>query len=326
MSAPTATRGMQSEYKARESAVAAVPVIALAAVAVTGLALPSAEAATPSSAYKASASPAKSPAGYTRTKYAYSEGDSGVSLDPGVPHQPTKLGVKWAVPDQGASEASPVVAYSAHLGTDVVYQGNLDGDFTAFSAKTGATLWSDSLGTSVIASPLVVDGAVWVARTFDPVLYKINAGTGVVECQTNPMPSLIYSTPTMATPPGGIPTVFVGRESTTGSDNGFVYAITPATARTYGASAASTARRAPGIPTLTESMPRARAFSSLEPTTRTRRCTPWMPTQARGGPTRRWAGQAARRRRHRRLDHGPGRQRVRRRAVYAPTTAGIRSL
>lgn len=202
------------------------PVIALAAVAVTGLALPSAEAATPSSAYKASASPAKSPAGYTWTKYAYSEGDSGVSLDPGVSTiNATKLGVKWAVPDQGASEASPVVAYSAHLGTDVVYQGNLDGDFTAFSAKTGATLWSDSLGTSVIASPLVVDGAVWVARTFDPVLYKINAGTGVVECQTNPMPSLIYSTPTMATPPGGIPTVFVGRESTTGSDNGFVYAI-----------------------------------------------------------------------------------------------------
>ena len=124
------------------------------------------------------------------------------------------------------------MAYSAHLGSDVVYQGNLDGSFTAFSAQTGAALWSDNLGSSIIATPLVVDGSVWVARTFDPVLYKLNAGTGAIECQTNPMRAIIYSTPTMATPPGGIPTVFIGRESTTGSDDGVVYAINAANCRT----------------------------------------------------------------------------------------------
>ena len=204
-------------------------VVALGAVTLTGVGLPGAAAATST----VNASSAKSAAGYTWTKYAYSEGDSGVSPDPAISAaNASKLGVKWAVPDQGASEASPVVAYSAHLGSDVVYQGNLDGSFTAFSAQTGAALWSDNLGSSIIATPLVVDGSVWVARTFDPVLYKLNAGTGAIECQTNPMPAIIYSTPTMATPPGGIPTVFIGRESTTGSDDGVVYAINAANCRT----------------------------------------------------------------------------------------------
>ena len=204
-------------------------VVTLAAAAMSGLGLPGAQAATPT----VSTSPTKAAANYTWPKYGYSEGNTGVSLDPGISTaNASQLGVKWAVPDQGASESSPVVAHSAALGTDVVYQGNLNGSFTAFNPRSGATLWSDNLGSSIIAAPLVTNGSVWVARTFDPVLYKINADTGAIECQTAPMPSLIYSTPTMATPPGGVPTVFVGRESVTSNDDGVVYAINAANCST----------------------------------------------------------------------------------------------
>jgi outer membrane protein assembly factor BamB len=162
---------------------------------------------------------------YTWPKFAYSPSDTGVSLDPAISTaNASRLGVRWMVPDQSADLSSPVVAYSESLGVTVVYQGNEDGYMTAFNAATGAILWSDDLGTSILDTPLVADGSVWVARTYDPIVYSLNAATGAIQCQMAPVPSFIFDTPTIGTPPGGTPTVFIGHEST-GDDNGVVYAL-----------------------------------------------------------------------------------------------------
>jgi outer membrane protein assembly factor BamB len=130
------------------------------------------------------------------------------------------------VPDQTQSESSPVVEYDQQLATTVVYQGNEAGGFTAFDAATGAILWSDDLGSAVTSTPLVADGDVWVTRSFSPVLYKLDAATGAILCQSAPLQSINYATPTIGTPPGGKETVFVGENGI--APDGPVYAISAA--------------------------------------------------------------------------------------------------
>ena len=93
---------------------------------------------------------------------------------------------------------------------NVVYQGNIEGGFTAFDAATGAVIWSTNLGSAVISTPLVADGDVWVDRILSPVLYKLDAATGAIVCQSAPLASFTYVTPTIATPPGGTETVYLG--------------------------------------------------------------------------------------------------------------------
>ena len=108
-------------------------------------------------------------ADYTWPKYGYNASDTGTSPDPTVSTANAgHLGVKWMVPDQTQSESSPVVGYDAQLGENVVYQGNIEGGFTAFDAATGAVVWSTNLGSAVISTPIVADGAVWVDRSFSP--------------------------------------------------------------------------------------------------------------------------------------------------------------
>jgi len=167
--------------------------------------------AGPAGAAAPSAAPATAAPNYTWPKYGYDASDTGTSPDPTVSTaNAATLGVKWMVPDQTQSEASPVVAYSTRLKQDVVYQGTIGGGFTAFSAATGAILWSTDLGSAVISTPLVSGGAVWVDRTFSPVLYKLDAATGAVLCQSAPLASFTYVTPTIATPPGGRTTLYLG--------------------------------------------------------------------------------------------------------------------
>jgi len=168
---------------------------------------------------------------YTWPKYGYDASDTGTSPDPTVSTtNATGLGVKWMVPDQSQSESSPVVEYNAQLGENVVYQGNVDGGFTAFNASTGAILWSRNLGSAVISTPLVADGDVWIDRTFSPVLYKLDAATGAVLCQSAPLASFTYVTPTIATPPGGSETVYLGVNGI--EPNAPIYAVDAATCAT----------------------------------------------------------------------------------------------
>ena len=168
---------------------------------------------------------------YTWPKYGYNASDTGTSSDPTVSTaNAASLGVKWMVPDQAQSESSPVVEYDAKLGENVVYQGTIDGSFTAFDASTGAIIWSRDLGSAIISTPLVADGDVWINRTFSPVLYKLDAATGAVVCQSAPLASFTYVTPTIATPPGGAETVYLGMNGI--EPNAPVYAIDAATCAT----------------------------------------------------------------------------------------------
>jgi outer membrane protein assembly factor BamB len=170
-------------------------------------------------------------AAFTWPKYAHDPSDTGVSADPTVATtNAAHLGVRWMVPDQTQSESSPVVEYDARLGENVVYQGNVDGTFTAFDASTGAIIWSRNLGSAVISTPLVADGDVWIGRTFSPVLYKLDAATGAVVCQSAPLASFTYVTPTIATPPGGSETVYLGVNGI--QPNAPIYAIDAATCAT----------------------------------------------------------------------------------------------
>lgn len=168
---------------------------------------------------------------YTWPKYAHDAGDSGVSADPSIStDNASQLGVRWMVPDQTQSESSPVVQYDQQLGETVVYQGNEEGSFTAFDAATGAILWSKNLGSAITSTPLVADGDVWVARSFSPVLFKLNAATGATLCQSAPLQSIDYATPTIGTPPGGQETVFIGDNGI--NPDGPVYGISAATCST----------------------------------------------------------------------------------------------
>jgi outer membrane protein assembly factor BamB len=177
--------------------------------------------ATPTGAQPRAA--ASGPA-YTWSKYAHDAGDSGVSHDPAVSTaNAADLGVKWMVPDQTGDESSPVVAYDKQLGKTVVYQGNEAGSFTAFDAATGAILWSQNLGSAVTSTPLVANGDVWVARSFSPVLYKLDGATGAVVCHSAPLQSINYATPTIGTPPGRPQTVFIGENGI--EPDGPVYGI-----------------------------------------------------------------------------------------------------
>jgi len=170
-------------------------------------------------------------ADYTWPKYGYNASDTGTSPDPTVSTANAgHLAVKWMVPDQTQSESSPVVGYDAQLGENVVYQGNIEGGFTAFDAATGAVVWSTNLGSAVISTPIVADGAVWVDRSFSPVLYKLDAATGAVLCQSAPLASFTYVSPTIATPPGGTETVYLGVNGI--EPNAPIYAINAATCAT----------------------------------------------------------------------------------------------
>jgi outer membrane protein assembly factor BamB len=203
---------MKSTHSLRRGVGNAVLVAAVAAVTSAAVLIPwiSPVSAAPVGAAPMSAANVPVP-NYTWPKYGFDAADQGVSSDPSISTaNASQLGVKWMVPDQTQAEASPIVAYNPTLNENVVYQGNIDGGFTAFNATTGAIIWSVNLGSAVISTPLVTAGGVWVDRSFSPYLYKLNAATGALECKSDSMPSFTYSTPTAATPPGGQETIFLG--------------------------------------------------------------------------------------------------------------------
>ena len=56
-------------------------------------------------------------------------------------------------------------ALSGPAGQQVVMAGDMSGVFYAFSAATGAKLWSYDTNTLIYASPGFADGAVYVASS-----------------------------------------------------------------------------------------------------------------------------------------------------------------
>ena len=53
------------------------------------------------------------------------------------------------------------------MANGVVYVGSADDNLYAFSATTGAQLWSAATGSSIVSSPAVANGVVYVGSDDD---------------------------------------------------------------------------------------------------------------------------------------------------------------
>ncbi|RDB03422.1 PQQ-binding-like beta-propeller repeat protein [Runella aurantiaca] len=71
------------------------------------------------------------------------------------------------------------------INNGTVYIGNLDGNFYAIDALTGAKKWEFKTGASVNSTPTVVNGVVFFA-SWDKKLYALDAETGAKKWESNP--------------------------------------------------------------------------------------------------------------------------------------------
>ena len=140
-----------------------------------------------------------------------------------------RLGVRWAANLHGAALSSPIVDFRGKHGM-VVYAGNVNGDFMAFSLATGRLLWARALGSQIDATPVSADGAVWVETQNPPRLYKLNPLTGSTECSVVANGYLDASL-TAAKPPGGALTVYAAAMDTP-HGSGPIFAVAAANCRT----------------------------------------------------------------------------------------------
>ena len=125
--------------------------------------------------------------------------------------------------------SSPIVAYNATLGETLVYVATVAGLITEYKQATGLPVWSVNMGSAIESTPLAEGNFLWVAPEQPGRLYKLNAATGAVQCSaSSPITTPLYSSPTLATPPGGKPTVYIGGMDF-GKTNGSVVAIDEAT-------------------------------------------------------------------------------------------------
>ena len=147
---------------------------------------------------------------FTWPKIAGTPGDTGLSADPSLSTANAgALGIDWMAGTGAATVSSPVVAWNDALGETLVYLANNAGYLTAFDQSTGATVWSVNLGSQIVSTPLVEGGSLWVSRDYSPVLYKLDAATGAVECST-PLVSTSEGSPTIGTPAGGSLSIYIG--------------------------------------------------------------------------------------------------------------------
>jgi outer membrane protein assembly factor BamB len=155
------------------------------------------------------ASPADSSA-YDWTEFHQSPQLTGVAANsPLSVANASDLGVVWDTNLYGPALDSPVVAYDAALGESLAYIGTEHGDIVAIDVDTGEIVWSDWLGSPIRATPVVSGGSVFVGTFNSPRLYKLDASTGSVDCSVvSPQP--IEGTPLAVTPPGGVPSVYIG--------------------------------------------------------------------------------------------------------------------
>ncbi len=118
------------------------------------------------------------------------------------------LGIRW-MSAIGSSLDSPAAVWNAQLGMTLTYEGGAAGYFNAVNVNSGQIVWSDYLGAAITSSPLVENGNVWIAPAGTGRLYKLDGTTGSTEC-TGTTENSVLSSPVYATPPGGVPTVYVG--------------------------------------------------------------------------------------------------------------------
>jgi outer membrane protein assembly factor BamB len=119
------------------------------------------------------------------------------------------LGVAWATDLYASALDSPVVAYDPVLGETLTYVGTEAGNVLAINLVNGQIVWGVWLGSPIRSSPLVADGSLFVGTFTTSTIFKLNATTGATECRLV-SPDRLEATPTFATPPGGVPTLFFG--------------------------------------------------------------------------------------------------------------------
>ncbi len=134
----------------------------------------------------------------------------------------TRLGVVWASDLYGAALDSPVVAYDATLGATLTYIGTETGNVLAIDVANGQTVWSTWLGSPIRPTPDVSNGSLWIGTFVNPAIFKLNASTGAIDCSV-PVAHGLESSPVIATPPGGVPTVYFGDND--GGTSGPLYAV-----------------------------------------------------------------------------------------------------
>lgn len=85
--------------------------------------------------------------------------------------------------EDGTTQAYTVTVSIVNNGT--VYIGNLDGNFYALDALTGAKKWQFKTGASINSTPTVVNGVVFFA-SWDKKIYALDAATGAKKWESNP--------------------------------------------------------------------------------------------------------------------------------------------
>ncbi|HYA70402.1 MAG TPA: PQQ-binding-like beta-propeller repeat protein [Thermoplasmata archaeon] len=137
------------------------------------------------------------------------------------------LGVAWATDLYAAALDSPIEAWDPILNERLAYIGTENGNVLAVNVANGAIVWGQWLGSQVRGTPVLSNGSLYVATFSTPAVYKLNATTGAVGCHlVAPLP--VEATPLVVTPPGGIPTLYVGAEDTA-SASGPILAMNAAT-------------------------------------------------------------------------------------------------
>jgi outer membrane protein assembly factor BamB len=120
-----------------------------------------------------------------------------------------------------------VVAWNQEYGATLIFTSNEAGYFTAFDQATHEPVWSINFGGGIRSTPLVEGRFVWVAPTYAHRMYKLDAGTGAVQCSA-PLKFNTDASATIGDPPGGSPTIYIGVNDT-GPYNGPVVGIDEAT-------------------------------------------------------------------------------------------------
>ena len=120
----------------------------------------------------------------------------------------SKLGVGWDTNLYGSALDSPAVAYDPNLNETLAYIGTEAGDFLAVNVATGQIVWGVWLGSIIRSSPLVYNDSVYVATFTDPAVLRLNATTGATQARII-SPDPVEATPTLATPPGGVATLYI---------------------------------------------------------------------------------------------------------------------
>ena len=228
-------RGIPVRPRSRTRAVPAALTTMVAAIAGVASAL----SAVPASAapIRATGSTARQAAALAAPQFAnwpsFHGNDqlTGVSQDPAISAANAgQLGVRWMTHTFGPVLSSPVTQFSAALNATLAYVANENGDLEAINTATGAIVWSDAFGVPIHATPAVSGNHLWVGTAVSSRMIKVNANTGDVQCTQSLGTGVDFASPVIATPPGGVRTLFVGVQDE-GAIPGPLMAINDATCK-----------------------------------------------------------------------------------------------